>query len=128
MMTAIVGDLGKWGVPARNIHYEAFGEATVRKVAPVTNVATDDMAAVKVTFARSNSNAKWTPNAGSLLELMESAGIPIDSGCRAGNCGTCHVAIRSGQVTYLKKAAASIEPNGCLPCIVIPNSDLLLDA
>ena len=52
----------------------------------------------------------------------------IDSGCRAGNCGTCLTAIRSGKVDYLSEPGAPIEEGSCLACIAEPQSKLNLDA
>ncbi len=84
-------------------------------------------AGLQVTFTRSNRTLVW-PGAGSLLEFAEANGIQIDSGCRAGNCGTCVTAIRDGQVEYLSPPGAEIEKGSCLACIAMPKSALSVDA
>jgi ferredoxin len=63
-----------------------------------------------------------------LLELAEKNGVNIDSGCRAGNCGTCAVAIKSGEVKYLHEPGADVEAGSCLTCIAVPKTALVLDA
>jgi ferredoxin len=62
------------------------------------------------------------------LDFSEARGIKIDAGCRAGNCGTCLVAIKSGEVEYLTSQGASAETGSCLTCICKPKGNLVLDA
>ena len=52
----------------------------------------------------------------------------IDSGCRAGNCGTCITAIKEGDVTYVNEPGSPPEAGSCLACISIPKSNLVIDA
>ncbi len=125
MMDQITRELAEWGVPRSHIHYEAFGAATVRQVHRPVGGGEER---VEVQFARSGKSLVWNGQTGSLLELAESAGIAIDSGCRAGNCGSCLTAIRSGSVEYLNEPGAPVEEGSCLPCIAIPRSGLVLDA
>ena len=54
--------------------------------------------------------------------------VDIEAGCRAGNCGTCLVAIKSGEVEYLTNHGADVEEGSCLTCICKPKADLVLDA
>ena len=69
----------------------------------------------------------WS-GAETLLELAEDNDVVIDSGCRAGNCGTCVTAVRSGEVDYASPPSAEPEAGSCLPCIARPTSNLVLDA
>jgi len=62
------------------------------------------------------------------LELAEKNGVQIDSGCRAGNCGTCLVALKSGEVNYLHEPGVTVEAGSCLTCIALPKTALVLDA
>lgn len=126
MMESIYGGLLKRGVPEQNIHMEAFGPASVKKQKAAA-VVTETALGTKVTFARSNQRAMWTTRSGSLLDLAEAAGIAIDSGCRAGNCGTCKTAMKSGRVKYLKTAGCDVESGSCLPCICVPETAVMLD-
>jgi hypothetical protein len=70
----------------------------------------------------------WTKAAGSLLELAEANGIRINSGCRAGNCGTCVTAVKNGSVSYLIKPASNPAPGSALLCIAYPDGDITVDA
>lgn len=54
--------------------------------------------------------------------------MAIDSGCRAGNCGTCLVAILEGEVTYLREPGITVEHGSCLTCVSVPKTALTLDA
>lgn len=124
MMDSIVQGLKEWGVPKEKIHFEAFGPASVKTVSkPQTAVG-----AMSVTFARSGKVLSWTGDHGSLLEFAEANGIAMESGCRAGNCGTCQTAVRAGAVEYLNEPGAPPPDGSCLTCISLPRGDLSLDA
>jgi ferredoxin-NADP reductase len=126
MMESLVKDLGAWGVPENRIHFEAFGPASVKKVAqPAAAVAPEG--GHEIHFTRSNKRLTWT-GGGSLLEFAESNGIRIDSGCRAGSCGTCATAVREGKFDYLRKPDIEIEKGSCLVCVSVPKSSLAIDA
>ncbi|MGO8764422.1 MAG: 2Fe-2S iron-sulfur cluster-binding protein [Limisphaerales bacterium] len=128
-MKSITDGLEAWGVPDQDVHFEAFGPATVKKktVAP-TPEETVHLAKINVTFSRSGRTVRWEPSAGNLLEFAQRLGVKIDSGCCAGGCGTCAVAIKSGEVNYLKKPDAEPEAGTCLTCVCRPQQDLVLDA
>ncbi|HEY2082193.1 MAG TPA: 2Fe-2S iron-sulfur cluster-binding protein [Verrucomicrobiae bacterium] len=128
-MKSITDGLAEWGVLDANVHFEAFGPASVKKAAPPPS-ASDTMmlSKITVTFGKSNKTHHWDPSLSSLLEFAEARGVKIDAGCRAGNCGTCLVAIKSGDVEYLASQGASTETGSCLTCICKPKSNLVLDA
>lgn len=127
MMKSLIQGLKSWGVPDKNILFEAFGADTVRKAAaPVAGTQTAP--GLRVTFSRSNKVCGWTPTATSLLDFASENGVTIDSGCRAGNCGTCLTAIKSGEVSYLSEPGSKPETGSCLTCIAIPKTSLVLDA
>ncbi|MEO7300366.1 MAG: 2Fe-2S iron-sulfur cluster-binding protein [Verrucomicrobiota bacterium] len=126
-MKSITDDLATWGVPDSAVFFEAFGPATVKKTAPP--VPADFSApTLKVTFSRTGKVSAWNPALGSLLDLADELGIKIESGCRAGNCGSCLVAIKSGRIDYVSEHGAASEDGSCLTCICKPKSDLVLDA
>ncbi|MDQ3199898.1 MAG: 2Fe-2S iron-sulfur cluster-binding protein [Verrucomicrobiota bacterium] len=52
----------------------------------------------------------------------------MPSGCRAGSCGTCQVAVLAGHVGYIEKSDFQTNPGTRLTCIGAPKSDLVLDA
>ena len=128
-MKSITEGLEAWGVPEKDIYFEAFGPATVKKkTAQPTPSETVHMAKMQVTFGRSGKTVRWEPSLGNLLDFAREQGVRIDSGCCAGSCGSCLVAIRSGAVEYLKSPDAEPEAGACLTCICRPKGDLVLDA
>ncbi len=129
MMESLTKGLSEWGVPEDKIHFEAFGPASVKKVARQEPARGVDSEGVEVSFVRSGKTVKWSGDSGSLLELAEAHGIRIDSGCRAGSCGTCVTAVRDGKVTYLGgNPDFDIEKGSCLACVAVPSGALSLDA
>ena len=129
-MESITRGLRDWGVPDSSVHFEAFGPASVSvKPAPApAATGADTGKKVKVTFARSNKELFWSPDVANLLELAEKNGVTLSSGCRAGNCGTCMTAVKSGHVSYAKPPAFQCEGGSCLTCIGSPADELVLDA
>jgi ferredoxin-NADP reductase len=127
MMESIVTGLEGWGVPASRIHFEAFGPASVKRApvaaAPIAAAASD----ILVTFARSGRELHWQPAAGTLLEFAEANGITVDSGCRAGGCGTCQTTIKRGEVTYRQTPDFDPEPGSCLLCVCAPKTSVTLE-
>lgn len=128
MMRVITEGLEEWGVPETSVHYEAFGPATVTKTPQSKEAHATTTSGVKVEFARSGKTCTWIKEVGSILELAEAQGVTMDSGCRAGNCGTCLTAIKEGEVTYLNEPGVEPEKGSCLSCIAVPNGKLVLDA
>ena len=134
MMQSITQDLLNWGVPQEVIRSESFGPAAgvggQAVEAVVEPISPDDRSpeqAIYVEFARSKKRFAWTGRQNTLLELAESSGANPRYSCRAGQCGSCKVSLRSGQVSYLAQPGASVEEGTCLPCISRPTTDLVLD-
>jgi uncharacterized protein len=125
MMNAIVEQCEKAGVPDSNNHSEAFGPASVAKK-PAAPVAAGGPT-IDVTFSKSGKVLTWDPNAGNFLEFAESHDLEIDSGCRAGDCHTCKVAVKSGDVKYIKEPPEKPEAGTCLTCISYPAGNVTLD-
>jgi ferredoxin-NADP reductase len=131
LMESIVPALDDWGVPDAHIHFEAFGPASVVRKQATTSTstlppATDD-ANVVVSFARSGKQFAWQATAGNLLAFAEANGIAVDSGCRAGGCGTCQTTIRTGEVAYRQPPDFDPEPGTCLLCVCAPKSSVTLE-
>jgi len=123
LMETVVPGLLEWGVDATDIYYESFGPATL-----IQRDKSQTSAPCTVTFQRSGKTLAWDTNADSLLAFAEAHGIEIDSGCRAGSCGSCQTPLISGEVEYTQQADADIEAGRCLLCITKPHGDLVLDA
>ncbi|MES1195102.1 MAG: 2Fe-2S iron-sulfur cluster binding domain-containing protein, partial [Opitutus sp.] len=79
-------------------------------------------------FRKSGVTQLWDGSQGSLLNVAELAGIAIPSGCRAGNCGTCVVALHAGEVGYTHAPGVPLEARTCLTCLAQPKGDVTLDA
>ena len=127
MMEIVTADLKAWGVPAADIRCESFGAAQDSAASSLRVASAASDKAFRIAFARSNRCVAWNGSFGSLLELSEVLDLPARHACRAGQCGTCKVAVKSGAVAYLRKPEAEIEAGHCLPCIARPASDLVLD-
>jgi hypothetical protein len=132
MMATLVTALDDWGVPDAHIHFEAFGPASIKRRKPETVVTASTAPAaqgdITVTFAQSGKQAQWSPQSASLLEFAEAQGIAIDSGCRAGGCGTCQTSIRAGEVAYRQSPDYDPEPGTCLMCVCTPKTHVTLEA
>ena len=131
MMESLVPALETWGVATDDIYYESFGPATLpkhKRAKPQAGKPDAAEQAITVTFSKSGKSIVWNPDAESLLELAEDNGIEVDSGCRAGSCGSCQTALESGEVGYTQDPDADIEAGHCLLCISKPKSDLTLTA
>ena len=128
-LNSIFEGLLAWGVPEEEIRFEAFGPASIGKKKP--DEAGDEAAkveAVPVKFAASELSVSWDGSCDSLLEFAESNGVPIDSGCRAGSCGTCSTELISGKVSYPEGQKVNCDPGQCLVCVARPNGPIELGA
>ncbi|MFP6773678.1 MAG: iron-sulfur cluster-binding domain-containing protein, partial [Alphaproteobacteria bacterium] len=128
MMDSLTTDLRAWGVPDGDVFLEAFGPASVKKKAPAEDKAMETPTGQVVTFARSNKKLTWDGSHSSILELAEANGVELDFGCRAGSCGTCITAVKTGEVSYVEEPGSMPEQGSCLACISVPKTDLALDA
>lgn len=128
MMQTLVPDLYDWGVPEKKVNFEAFGPATVKKAKKKEESAEkkEDAPGFKVNFSVSDKVVTWGGQ-DSILELADDNDISMSSGCRVGNCGTCMVAVKSGEVEY--DSAPSFEPDAgtCLVCVAKPKGDIEID-
>lgn len=131
MLQSLVPALEDWGVPDARIHFEAFGPASIarKKSAPSTMAPSDVKAEpILVTFAQSGKQLPWQPGMGSLLDFAQDNGITVNSGCRAGSCGSCQTSIRSGEVAYTQSPDFDPEPGSCLLCVCTPKTAVTLEA
>ena len=129
MMQSMVSALREWGVKEDEIHFEAFGPASARPVGPATNeplIAT--LTSLEVRLHRSDRTLEWDGQDANLLDFLERHGVPVDSGCRSGSCGTCETKLVSGEVHYADRPDYDVAKGHCLLCIGKPQSPLELDA
>lgn len=127
LMESLVPALWKWGVPESHVHFEAFGPASVR-IASAGHARDRTAEPCEVRFERSNRTLTWEGSYQSLLEFGEASGVAMPSGCRAGSCGECMVAVRSGTIASLKQPGIPVPAGHCLTCISVPTAALVLDA
>jgi ferredoxin-NADP reductase len=129
MMQTLVPALAEWGVPREDLHFEAFGPASVKFSGATTDmVAAAPSAPVEVRFARSGRTLAWNGQDANLLDFAERHGVPVNSGCRSGGCGTCETRVASGTVDYDNPPDHDIAPGHCLLCVGRPASALVLEA
>ncbi|PRA59779.1 MULTISPECIES: pyridoxamine 5'-phosphate oxidase family protein [Pseudomonas] len=121
---ALYDELRDLDVDDQRIHAETFGPSTLRRrpdpLAPVIEQPAAATGAVTVTFQNAQINARWQPEAGSLLELAESQGLRPEFSCRGGSCGTCRTRLISGQVNYPQPPAELPGDGEVLICCAIP--------
>jgi hypothetical protein len=131
MMESLVPALAVWGVPEADVHFEAFGPASVRKAAPaitaVPEEATSEVA-LEIQFKRSGRTLTWDGSDTNLLDFAERHGVAVDSGCRSGSCGSCETRQLAGSVDYAQRPHCDPTPGHCLLCVGRPVSALVLDA
>ena len=132
MMESLVPALEEWGVPDSHIHFEAFGPASIkRKALPLMSPSDAEPANpsdIVVNFAKSGKLIAWQQGTSSLLEFAEANGIAVDSGCRAGGCGTCQTTIKAGEIAYRQPPDYDPEAGTCLLCVCTPKTSVTLEA
>lgn len=129
MMESLVPALVDWGVPAQDVHFEAFGPASVKVPAPAAiAVPSAPATPFDISFSRSDRTLVWDGHDANLLDFTDRHGVAVDSGCRSGSCGTCETRLASGTVHYDSQPDHDITPGCCLLCVGRPTSDLVLEA
>jgi ferredoxin-NADP reductase len=129
LMESLVPDLLQWGVARTDIHFEAFGPASVRlpDEGPVVQGA-DAAEPLAVHFQRSGRTLSWSGKQSNLLDFAEAHGIQVESGCRSGSCGSCVSTVVRGTVDYASPPDFELAPGQCLLCVGRPREALALDA
>ncbi len=129
MMESIVPALEAWGVAPSDVHFEAFGPASIRSSldTPVTRLPSG-VESFDVQFRRTGRTVEWDGADETLLDFAERHGVVVDSGCRTGGCGSCETTVISGSVGYSRTPDHDVAPGRCLLCVGTPQSPLVLDA
>lgn len=126
LMQSLVPGLLEWGVPDDQIHFEAFGPASVRL--PSERNPAAEAIGEPVRFERQGKEFVWQAGDDSLLDIAVKHGVPVESGCRAGNCGQCAVKVLAGKVATLRTPGATPPEGHCLACVSVPDGPLVVDA
>lgn len=130
-MDTLVKGLYEWGVPKKDVKFEAFGPATVKSGPKEATAKSDvgDKPAIQIEFSRTGKTVQWDGASENLLDFAEAHGITtIEGGCRAGSCGSCLVAIKQGDVEYVLEPGDTPEEGSCLSCICRPAGKMVIDA
>jgi len=141
MMSDLTSGLVGLGVSRERIHTEAFGPPARTPQLALAGAAHggpragggdlqpegSSTGASTVRFAHSGKSAAWSDAYGSLLELAEQVVFPVESGSRAGNCGTCALAVKAGRVTHPPEIETRVEPGMCLACLAVSDGDVEID-
>lgn len=81
----------------------------------------------RVTFAKSDRVATWTPERGTLLDLAVSEGLDLPHSCRMGDCQSCLQRILAGRVDHPALTALDLVPGLATLCQALPDGDVTLD-
>ncbi|WP_239002906.1 FAD-binding oxidoreductase [Rhodovastum atsumiense] len=121
---ALYDGLRDTSIADARIHAEAFGPSSLKRTADrgvaVPARRPPSTKPVAVAFMNSLKEARWTPGAGTLLELAEARGLTPEFSCREGQCGTCRTRLLKGAVTYLKEPTATVAEDEILICCAAP--------
>jgi ferredoxin-NADP reductase len=118
------------GVPAAQIRHEVFEAAIAASAARVDSppARVSGSAPHHMTCSQSGSTVPIAADQ-TLLEAAESAGVSIESLCRAGVCGTCRVRVTDGDVDCTSDALSAEEQaqGFVLACVATARSECTLD-
>jgi ferredoxin-NADP reductase len=128
LMQSLVPALADWGVPVADIHFEAFGPATVSLPGGASADGAAQVTDVDIRFTRSGRTLDWDGQDATLLDFAERHGIAVESGCRSGGCGSCETRLLEGSVTYASPPDHEPAAGHCLLCVGRPASPLVLEA
>lgn len=117
-------DLIECGAGEKNIRFELFQESQP----PAQPVAERQAAPCSVHFRQSNKLTDFASTYPSLLGFAMESHVPINSGCRTGACGTCAVKLLLGKVRYIRKPQFQLKTNEILPCVCVPDGNIVVDA
>lgn len=121
---ALYDGLRGYGVLDSRIHAEAFGPSSLKRTPDVASVTPirrpPSTKPVPVAFMNALKEARWMPDAGTLLDLAEACGLTPEFSCREGSCGTCRTKVLRGAATYIKEPTATVDEDEVLLCCSVP--------
>jgi uncharacterized protein len=120
--TRLTSDLVDGGVARNQIEYELFQQTESLPVAK------PDGTFPKILFKQSGAVATFEETHPSVLGCASKNQVEMESGCRTGACGSCVVKLLQGSVRYTRQPQFPIKANEILPCVCVPESDLVVDA
>ena len=117
-------ELVECGAGEDNVRFELFQESQ----AAAQPVAERKSVPCSVHFRQSNKLAEFASIYPNLLGFATESNVPMNSGCRTGACGSCAVRLLQGKVRYLRKPQYQLKSNEILPCVCVPDGNIVVDA
>jgi ferredoxin-NADP reductase len=122
--TKLKNELIECGAGEKNVRFELFQESQSQ----VQPAAERKDLTCSVHFRQSNKLADFASTYPNLLGFAMESQVLINSGCRTGACGTCAVRLLQGKVRYTRKPQYQLKTNEILPCVCIPDGNIVVDA
>lgn len=120
--TRLTEELVNAGVPRTAVAYELFQQAE-KSMQPAQEVTPRN-----VHFKITGTTAQFEKTHPSLLGCADKNQVMMESGCRTGACGSCVVRLLTGKVRYTREPQFPTKQNEILPCVCVPDSDLVVEA
>lgn len=121
-MQSVYDNLQGLGIADTAIRAEAFGPASLTRssenMGPGTEVQIAEQAVIEL--MASGVELHWSREDGNLLEFIEAHGMTPSYGCRNGQCGSCRVELRGGEVAYAQMPTAALGQGEVLLCCAMP--------
>lgn len=110
------------GVSQDRIEYELFQQSE-----KPTNVQEHSIEH-HVLFSQSGAKIMFDRTHTNLLGCASKNHVSMESGCRVGACGSCAVRLLKGKVRYTREPQFPVRSNEILPCVCVPETDLVVEA
>lgn len=111
------------GVEVDSIRHEVFFSPATQRTEPRPP---PEPGPFEVTFTDPGDEdltGVWEAARGTLLDVGESLGLPVPSGCRAGACGSCALPV-SGATAYVADPSVPAPEGTVLLCSAVPTGDV----
>lgn len=117
--------LKELNVDEDKIFFESFGGDN--KIGAKQLLVDSTTKSFDVRLTKSNKQISWREGMGSLLELIESAGLTPDNSCRMGTCSTCESKLTKGTYEYDPEPFMEATEGHVLICCAKPTSDIEIE-
>jgi len=117
------------GASPRRVHVEVFASPKAGAATSGSQQADRRLRAAgpfQVRFISSGVTTTWTPQAGTLLDVAEAAGLAPAANCRSGVCGACRTPLLGGCVNHDPEPALPIGADAAYLCCAVPLGDVVL--
>lgn len=115
------------GVDDAAIRHEVFfSPSTAQRTEPKPPPEPGPFAVRFADPADENMRGAWDAERGTLLDVGESLGLPMPSGCRAGVCGRCALRVPEGSTAYVSEPTVPAPEGTVLLCSAVPTSDVTI--